>query len=206
MISSNFEKIIDTLIEYSTIDGDKFTPKVKDIFNAFSKCPYNDLKVVFIFDEPWKTVGYSDGIAMSCSNTKVIPDKFKHFEQALTSTIIQNEPLRLNNDFEYLSKQGILLLNPSLTTDIEKFYTRHYVLWNPFILYLLDMLSKNTNCIFVLVGKTSSLYERFVEGSIVINLPDIPGKFDRIVRWDCKDVFNNINIILTSQNKVPIVW
>ena len=48
-------------------NGKKFTPKFKDIFRAYEMCPYNNVKVVFIGQDPYPQADVADGIAFSCS-------------------------------------------------------------------------------------------------------------------------------------------
>ena len=63
----SFDIILNNLV--SMVEADKrFTPRFKDIFNAFKECPYNDIKVIVIGQDPYPQLGVADGIAFSCSN------------------------------------------------------------------------------------------------------------------------------------------
>ena len=62
----NFDMIIDSLVK-DVNEGKRFTPRFKDIFNAFYECPYDDMNVVIVGQDPYPQLGSADGIAFSCS-------------------------------------------------------------------------------------------------------------------------------------------
>ena len=68
IFSSEFDDILIKLYKLS-IDGKRFTPTLKQIFRAFEECPYNELQIVIVGQDPYPQVGVADGIAFSCSNT-----------------------------------------------------------------------------------------------------------------------------------------
>ena len=56
IFSSDFDNILLQLIK-QTRDGKRFTPKVKQLFRAFEECPYTDLKVIIIGQDPYPQLG-----------------------------------------------------------------------------------------------------------------------------------------------------
>ena len=66
IFSIDFENIIKQLVTLSK-DGKRFTPKLSQLFRAFEECPYNELKVVIVGQDPYPKLGVADGIAFSCS-------------------------------------------------------------------------------------------------------------------------------------------
>ena len=81
IFSSDFENIIRQLVILSK-DGKRFTPKLSQLFRAFEECPYNELKVIILAQDPYPNLGVADGLAFSCSNT---------MEQELGLKVILNE-------------------------------------------------------------------------------------------------------------------
>ena len=69
IFSLEFEKILNDLYSMST-SGQRFTPVLKDVFRAFEECPYDQLKVVIVGQDPYPTLGVADGIALSCSKSE----------------------------------------------------------------------------------------------------------------------------------------
>ena len=70
LLSTDFTEVLESLIKSQIDDKIPFTPKLNQLFRAFEECPYNDLKVVIIGQDPYPKVNVADGIAFSCSNTK----------------------------------------------------------------------------------------------------------------------------------------
>ena len=62
----SFDHIMNTLVD-NVNDGKRFTPRFKDVFNAFYECPYDKVKVVIVGQDPYPQLGVADGIAFSCS-------------------------------------------------------------------------------------------------------------------------------------------
>ncbi len=206
LLSENFFIIIDKLAEFY-VDGIRFTPSLKDMFNAFYQCDYKNLKTVFIINTPFRKLGSSDGIALGCSKIKNAPPHFKHFEKAIGTTIHSSDKHEINHNLEYLARQGVLLLPASFTIDAQRSSDMHIKLWRTFYNYLLDSLSKENKYSFVLVGSPADIYEPLIDNfNPKFILEDLPDKFNRITTWDCQDVFNQINKILTSKNELPIEW
>ena len=68
LYSSDFKNIIQTLAQESWADK-RFTPPIRDVFRAFKECPYDELKVIIVSQDPYPSFGIADGIAFSCSKT-----------------------------------------------------------------------------------------------------------------------------------------
>ena len=66
--SDLFDDIVVNLYNQYT-EGNRFTPKLKETVNAFVECPYKDMKVVFVGQDPYPQQDVADGIAFSCSKT-----------------------------------------------------------------------------------------------------------------------------------------
>ena len=69
LLSADFEKIL-VQLETDVNDGNRFTPSLKQVFRALEECPYKDLKVVIIAQDPYPQQNMSDGLAFSCGNTR----------------------------------------------------------------------------------------------------------------------------------------
>jgi uracil-DNA glycosylase len=55
IFSIEFEKILTDLYNMSN-NGQRFTPVLKDVFRAFEECPYDELKVVIVGQDPYPTI------------------------------------------------------------------------------------------------------------------------------------------------------
>jgi len=204
--SEDFNKIIEYLYKDS-INGKKFTPQLKDIFKAFEECPYKDLKVVFLGQDPFPGKDIADGIAFSCSYTKEAQPTLQALLDEVNKTVNEGFNISTNPDLTRWANQGVLLINTALTTTTYK-VGQHYIIWQPFMAYLFDVLTwYNPGTIYVYFGKKASEWKNAVnDNNYKFELMHPATSYYREEPWDCKDVFNKINEILLANNNQQIEW
>jgi uracil-DNA glycosylase len=198
--SSDFDKILQTLYKLRE-EGKRFTPPLKQVFRAFEECPHDKLKVIIIGQDPYPHFGVADGLAFSCSNTgKPQPSLTKIFE-AVEHTVYQDYPTHQDPNLTRWANQGVLLLNSALTCEIDKVGS-HYNVWKEFIAYAMDILNfTDTGLIFVLMGKQAQELEGLIGEHHYIIKTTHPAYASYTKQpWDCENMFNEINRIITGQN------
>jgi uracil-DNA glycosylase len=207
IFSTEFEKIIIHLYKES-ISGKRFTPKLKDLFKAFEMCPYDDLKVVIIGQDPYPNVNVADGIAFSCSYTREHQPGLKYMLDEVNATVYDGYNVSTDPDLTRWSKQGVLLLNVALTTTVGKI-GEHYLIWQPFIAYVLDILTwNNPGLVYIYMGKKA------VEWKDAVNdtnykfelLHPASGFYSNQGKWDSQGVFVKTKQILKENNNFDIEW
>lgn len=122
------------------------------IFNAFDKCSLNDLKVVIIGQDPYHGVGEANGLCFSVNDGVAIPPSLKNI-----LIEINNEYDRVffptSGNLEHWAKQGVLLLNASLTVRKDLANSHKHLKWNVFTDSVIQYISDNTkNVVFLLWG------------------------------------------------------
>lgn len=122
------------------------------IFNAFDKCSLNDLKVVIIGQDPYHGVGEANGLCFSVNDGVAIPPSLKNI-----LIEINNEYDRVffptSGNLEHWAKQGVLLLNASLTVRKDLANSHKHLKWNFFTDSVIQYISENTeNVVFLLWG------------------------------------------------------
>lgn len=96
--------------EYSTRS---IYPDMNDIFNALKLTDYNNVKVVILGQDPYHGEGEAHGLAFSVKPGIAIPPSLRNIYKELNQSMGCYIP---NNGFlEKWAKQGVLLLNSSLT-------------------------------------------------------------------------------------------
>lgn len=215
IMGSEFEEILNTLYKESQAKK-HFTPVIKDIFNAFIECPYQDLKVVFIGQDLFSQVDYADGLLFSCSKLSKEEPAMKYLFDEIERTVYPQGKV-INNiliprdeydkDLRRWANQGVLLLNIALTTEIG-LTKPHYDLWKSFQRYLFEILNTyNSGIIYVFLGNESKEWIKYISGKsnfkFYISHPTM-GKYND--HWDCANIFNQINNILQTHYKSKIIW
>lgn len=181
----------------SRLSSVNFIPDRSIVFEAFRKCDYNNLKVLFLGMDPYPQKSVATGVAFA--NRKDTPyNKLSPSLKVIVDSLNKYYTDLPNGEFDYSldswSRQGVMLLNSALTV-IENKPGSHALIWRPFISKLLNNLSiKKNRTIFVLFGKQASSFRRFIESDLVIEtvhpsfcsrnnelLPDIFSQIDSMM-------------------------
>lgn len=208
--SSDFKNILQTLAQESWADR-RFTPPLRDVFRAFKECPYDQLKVVIVGQDPYPTINVADGIAFSCSkNTslKGIQPSLKFMLQEVNRTIYNDEYVSFNPDLARWSNQGILMLNTALTTEIGKI-GKHYDIWKPFLNYLFDYLSNyNNGLVYIYMGKQAHTWSDTVNSNNYKLFCAHPASavYNKFRRWDSQNVFVDAKKLVEENYNYSIIW
>ena len=212
LVSEDFVTIIKTL-EGLVNENIRFTPPLRMIFRAFSECPLDKLKVIVVGQDPYPQLGVADGIAFSCGNTGKPEASLRYIHRAIAKTVYDNDNTKdLNVDLVEWSRQGVLMLNTSLTTEVGKI-GKHFAIWDPFVKYLIDMLnSRSINAkkpiVWAFLGKKAQELEDLLDDSQIILRASHPASaaYAREKMWDCNDIFNKINSELDGLGSTKILW
>lgn len=202
---------MDTLLEKLLIEsqeGRNFTPTMKDVFTAFTKCPFDKVKVVLIGQDPYPYLGVADGIAFSCSKTGKLQPSLRYMLNAIEKTVTQEFPEKQDVDLSRWAEQGVLCLNTALTCQIDKIGS-HYEIWSDFIFMVIDALNFHHEDVpFLLMGKQAHSFSPYITPANPIIKVSHPASasYTKTNEWDCEDCFNKINTILISQKQQPITW
>lgn len=209
ILSEDFDKILQALLEEAK-RGKRFTPVLKQVFRAFEECPYDKTRVVLIGQDPYpygiQKVGglpVADGIAFSCSNDGRIQPSLKFIFQEIEGTVTgpgySHDP-----DLKRWSNQGVLMLNTAFTTTIGEVGV-HYGIWQPFIAFLLDILTCNRpGMVYAFLGNKAKAWAESVPDNNYKLFATHPASaaHSKLKKWDSGDLFNGINKHLDK----PIEW
>jgi len=204
----SFDHIMNTLVE-SVENGKRFTPRFKDVFNGFYECPYNDLKVVIVGQDPYPQLGVADGIAFSCSRKGKAE---KSLQYILKQTIggfektgrVMYTPEEC--DLRRWSNQGVLMINTAFTCEINKIGS-HYGIWKSFTEYVFDNINRhNPKTVFILMGKKAEAWQTLLPNCKILKCSHPASAAYRGGEWNCNDVFNKANLELEKQGKTCIEW
>jgi len=199
MNSSDFDIVINAL-HAEVSEGHRFTPPLKDIFNAFEFTPYDKTTVFIIGQDPYPQLGTADGIAFSCSK-KMKPEKsLQYIFKAIYGDYKDRDP-----DLRRWCKQGVLPINTALTTQIGDVGS-HYSIWKPFIIQLLDHINHSFHGMFILMGKKAEEWEPLLDKQVVFKVPHPASAAYKSGTWDCKNVFHDVNEELKMNGFPEIIW
>ena len=189
----------------------KFFPEPINIFRVFNM-KLQDVKIVFLSKEPYSTPAKSNGLAFAVN---------EGVKKTKTLEIIENELKRyigiwykIDPTLDNWSKQGILLLNSSLTVEQNSKNT-HLKYWKEFTSRILTIVaSNNTGVIFVTFGneakdvliKASKLYPHIKKVSHHIHSVHPDAENYGKNKFLGNDVFKKIDDICFNINGEKIIW
>lgn len=126
-------------------------PSEKQIFSAFDICSFNDVKVVIIGQDPYHGEGQAHGLCFSVNDEIMHPPSLKNIFKEL-NTDLENEIPKSGN-LEHWAKQGVLMLNATLTVRENEAASHQKKGWEQFTDAVIEQISdKKENIVFLLWG------------------------------------------------------
>lgn len=208
-----FAKIGNQLMEYAQ-KGEIVTPVFDNIFRAFSECPYSELKMVVIGQDPYPGTfphrHVADGIAFSARGEETPPKSLQFILKAIEDDLYDglNLPLSVTTDLTPWAAQGILMLNTSLTTNLGRI-NAHKGLWDPFIEYLLTFLNEHQRgLIFVFLGKQAQEFRTLVRESrhFILTASHPSSANYNGGTWEHNHLFARIDKIMKETHGLSFSW
>ena len=128
-----------------------FPPK-ELLFSAFDYCSFDDLKVVIIGQDPYHGEGEANGLCFSVNENMKIPPSLRNIFRELNSDL-DSLFLPTSGNLERWAKQGILLLNATLSVQKDKPNSHKHLKWGKFTDAVIHEISDNkSNVVFLLWG------------------------------------------------------
>jgi uracil-DNA glycosylase len=126
-------------------------PKGTQIFEAFNLCKFNDLKVVIIGQDPYHGVGQAHGLCFSVNDGIAHPPSLINIFKEIESDLGIKTPT--SGNLEHWAKQGVLLLNATLTVRAHQAGSHQKKGWEQFTDAVISLISeKKENVVFLLWG------------------------------------------------------
>lgn len=189
-------------------------PKVKNIFKAFTLCPFNELRVVIIGQDPYPNTINNNPVAtgIAFANSSDTPEvsyssSLEVLRESVIDFTIPHRRINFEPDLEKWETQGVLLINAALSCEEEKIGS-HMLLWRPFMKSFLSSLSNyHSGIVYVLMGAQAQSLESYINktNNYVIRIRH-PSWYARQKERMPSDVWKDINKILTGQNGYGIKW
>ena len=152
-----------THIKKEILNKKNISPNQKDIFRAFEFCSFSSTKVVIFGQDPYFQNGVANGLAFSVNEGKKIPASLKNIYKEINNDVgeIKNKKGSLDD----WTKQGVLLLNSSLTVEVGIPGSHSNIGWANFICEVVKILSNKTNVVFILWGNHAKKYLKFIDAN-----------------------------------------
>lgn len=175
------------------------------IFAAFNFTPFDEVKVVIIGQDPYHGPGQANGLCFSVNSSVPSPPSLKNIFKELQSDL--GFPLPNTGNLEYWAKQGVLLLNTTLTVRANSPGSHQKKGWEIFTDAVIRTISDNKKgVVFLLWGNFAQTKEALInKDKHHILKAAHPSPLARGAFFGCKH-FSKTNKILAHELKQPIDW
>ena len=181
-------------------------PKIDDIFSAFDSCSFKDLKVVIIGQDPYHGENQANGLCFSVKDGIKHPPSLKNIFKEIASDL--NTEIPQSGDLNKWARQGVLLLNATLTVRAHEAGSHQKKGWEIFTDVVIEQISKEKeNVVFLLWGKFAESKKKLIDVKkhTILKAPH-PSPLGAWRGWfGCKH-FSKTNEILQKENKTIINW
>lgn len=203
---SYFEQIKNFLKEEKA-NWNTIYPKWSDIFNAFNQAPFDDVKVVILWQDPYHGEGEAHGLCFSVQDGIRIPPSLKNiFKELLTD--IPGFIVPSSGNLISWAKQGVFLLNATLTVRKDTPNSHKDAWWQQFTDAVIKKISDEKKwVVFLLWGAYAQGKIGLIDQDKHLVLQAVhPSPFSAY-KWffGCKH-FSKTNDFLISKWKTPINW
>ncbi len=127
-------------------------PPPKLVFHAFELCPFDAVRVVILGQDPYHGPGQAHGLCFSVQDGVALPPSIRNIYKELRDDL--GVPMRTSGNLESWARQGVLLLNATLTVEAHKAGSHQKMGWERFTDAVIQKLSdEREHIVFILWGR-----------------------------------------------------
>ena len=181
-------------------------PPAGQIFSAFNTCPFNDVKVVILGQDPYHGPGQAHGLCFSVNDGIPFPPSLQNIFKEITSDL--GIPAPKTGNLTRWAEQGVLLLNATLTVRASQAGSHQGKGWEEFTDSVIKIISeKAENVVFILWGSYAIKKKALINASkhCILTAPHPSPLSSYRGFFGCKH-FSKTNEYLQSVGKTPIEW
>ncbi len=182
-------------------------PPPKDIFRAFDLCPFDEVKVAILGQDPYHGVNQANGLCFAVHEGITLPPSLQNIFKEIASDL--GKPIvHRSGDLERWAKQGVLLLNATLTVRAHSAGSHQGRGWEQFTDAAVRALSdEREHIVFILWGNYAKAKGAHIDRSKHLVLESAhPSPFSANNGFfGCKH-FSKANEYLAFHNETLIDW
>ena len=181
-------------------------PPASLIFNAFDQCPFDNVKVVIIGQDPYHGDGQAHGLCFSVNDGVSYPPSllniFKEIERDLS------KPAPISGNLTRWAQQGVLLLNATLTVRAHMAGSHQGKGWETFTDAVIHKLAtEREHLVFILWGSYAQKKGYFIDSKDHLVLKSVhPSPLSAYRGFIGNNHFSQANKYLKENNQKEINW
>lgn len=186
--------------------GYQLYPPSSYIFNAFWQTPFDQVKIVILGQDPYHGSHQANGLAFAVNRGIAIPPSLQNIYKELAQEYQQASPQ--HGDLSFWARQGVLLLNATLTVRANQAGSHQNQGWERFTDEIIrTLIQHKTGLVFLLWGSYAIRKAEFVDKSqhCVLTAPHPSPLSAHRGFFGCNH-FRLANDYLIQQGQTPIDW
>lgn len=183
----------------------KVYPPPQFLFHAFELCSFDKVSVVILGQDPYHGAGQAHGLSFSVPPTVVIPPSLRNIYKEITTDV--GGVIPAHGNLEGWARQGVLLLNATLTVRAGSPGSHQHQGWEEFTDTVIRMISeKKENIVFILWGRYAREKKKLIDADKHLILESThPSPFS-VAKFFGSKPFSKTNLYLKSHGKIEIRW
>lgn len=180
-------------------------PPYNKIYRALSLTPIANIKVVILGQDPYHEKGQANGLSFSVDCKKLPPSLINIYKE-MSSDLGVN--FSQDGDLSYLAKQGVLLLNSTLTVEEGKANSHANFGWQTLTDNIIKLINKiDRPLVFILWGNFAIKKGMYLDNPHHLVLKGVhPSPLSASRGFFGSKPFSKTNDFLTSRGETPIYW
>lgn len=181
-------------------------PPAGKIFAAFDACPFDKVKVVILGQDPYHGPGQANGLCFSVSPGIELPPSLVNIFKEVSTDL--SKPMPSDGNLERWARQGVLLLNATLTVEAHRAGSHQGHGWEEFTDAAVRKLAEEREgLVFMLWGSYAIRKGAFIDRNrhLVLTAPHPSPLSAYRGFFGCRH-FSQANQWLTAHGQQSIEW
>ena len=180
-------------------------PSKELIFNAFNLCPFNNVKVIIIGQDPYHQENQAQGLCFSVPDDVKIPPSLRNIFKEIKNDINKQ---KTSGNLTNWAKQGVFMINATLTVEKDNAGSHQKKGWETFTDEIIKLLNKEkNNLVFILWGAFAQKKAELIDKNKHLILKSVhPSPLSASRGFFGNNHFSKTNEYLIKHNLPPIDW
>lgn len=181
-------------------------PPGSKIFHAFDSCPFDQVKVVILGQDPYHGPGQAHGLCFSVNEGIPMPPSLLNIFKEVKSDLIK--PMPPHGNLQRWADQGVLLLNATLTVRHSQPGSHQGMGWEEFTDQVIQLIAnQKENVVFLLWGAYAGKKEALIDSDkhFILKAPHPSPLSAHRGFFGCAH-FSTTNQYLEKNGITPINW
>lgn len=210
VLEEEFSKAyMESLKQFLILEQERFEifPRNKEIFSAFDRTPFHQVRVVILGQDPYHQPGQAHGLSFSVPESVRIPPSLRNIYKELASDI-SGFVIPNHGNLDQWAAQGVLLLNATLTVRANQAGSHQNKGWETFTDEAIHQVSeRHSGIVFMLWGRYAQQKAKLIDPNEHLILKAAhPSPLSAYQGFLGSGHFSKANLFLQSQGLEPIHW